>query len=69
MHMQPVKTVMLIKRLIYLIKLALCFTNDLALKKNFYINLSSNPGHLNPWVDLIITLTSEKSSKQFWKVQ
>ena len=30
----------------------------LVLKHNFYIILSSNPGHFNPWINLIIALAS-----------
>ena len=42
------KTVMSIKRVTYQIKLALSYTYNLVVKHNFYINFSSNPGHLNP---------------------
>ena len=40
------KTVMSIKRVTYQAKLALYYTSSLVVKHN--INLSSNPGHLNP---------------------
>ena len=43
------KTVMSIKRVTYQAKLALYYTSSLVVKHN--INLSSNPGHLNPWID------------------
>ena len=42
------KTVMSIKRVTYQIKLALSYAYNLVVKHNFYINFSSNPGHLNP---------------------
>ena len=41
-------------------KLALNYTYNLVLKHNFCIILSSNPGHLNPGIDLIIAVISEK---------
>ena len=47
-HKHSVKIVMSIKRVIHQIKLALYCTYNLVLKRNFYIILSSKPGHLNP---------------------
>ena len=35
----------------------------LVLNHNFYIILSSNPGHFNPWINLIIALASYKILK------
>ena len=61
------KTVISIKRVIYQIKLALHYTYNLVLKHNFYIILSSNPAHLNPWIDLIISLASDKILKTILK--
>ena len=62
-HKHPVKTVMSIKRKIYHIKLALRCTYKLILKHSFYIILSWNPGQLNPWIDSIIALASDKNLK------
>ena len=63
LHKHPVKTVMSIKRKIYHIKLALRCTYKLILKHSFYIILSWNPGQLNPWIDSIIALASDKNLK------
>ena len=61
------KTIMSIKRVTYQIKLALYYTDNLVVKHNFYVDFSSNPSHLNPWIDSIIVLTSDKLQKQFWR--
>ena len=51
---------MSIKIVIYQIKLPLHYTYNSVLKHNFYIILSSNPGHLDLWIDLFIALASGK---------
>ena len=58
---------MSIKRLFYQIKLGLYYIYDLILKQNSYIILSSHPGHLDPWIDLIIALASDKILKTILK--
>ena len=52
---------------IYQIKLALYYIYNLVLKHEFYIILSSLPGRLNPWIDLIISLADDKILKTILK--
>ena len=63
----PVKTVISIKRVSYQVKLALHYTYDFMSKHSCYIVLGLHLRHLNPWIDLIIAVASDKIWKTILK--